>query len=194
MAARRTKSSEVLQEPRLPPSLEYPVLVRDGHYALSMIQDLQPAQRLLILAPHDFPKKCSDTFQRALLSNYSVPPTVVQLPYGDTQVDPQAEAAMRSAAQTIILVDNVHSDQMTFIERTTNVRPLLIMIGPPSKRYFDFMQNLREKRSPPSSVITLVQGSAQGLKRIADLIRSTAILIKDEESLDALADSMSSYL
>lgn len=101
---------------------------------------------------------------------------------------------MKSAAQTIILVENAHSDQMTFIERTTNVRPLLIMIGAPSKRYFDFMQNLREKRSPPSSVITLVQGSAQGLKRIADLIRSTAILIKDEESLDALADSMSSYL
>ena len=101
---------------------------------------------------------------------------------------------MRSAAQTIILVDNVHSDQMTFIERTTNVRPLLIMIGPSSKRYFDFIQNLREKRSPPSSVITLVQGSAQGLKRIADLIQSTAILIKEEESLGALADSMSSSL
>jgi hypothetical protein len=168
--------------------------VRDGHYALSTIQDLQPTQQLLILTPFEFPNSSSDTFQKALLSNYTIPPTVFQLPYGNTQINPHAEAAMRSAAQTIIFIDNADSDQMTLIKRTTDMQPLLIMIGPPSKRYFDFMENLRKKGSPPSSVLALVAASAQGLQNTARLIRWTAIQRKDEESVDALADSMGNYL
>ncbi|MCJ1368293.1 hypothetical protein MMC16_007435 [Acarospora aff. strigata] len=191
---RRAKSGEALQATEPSTSLEYPVLVRDSNYALSTIQDLQPTQQLLILTPFEFPNSSSDIFQKALLSNYSIPPTVFQLPYGNTQINPHAETAMRSAAQTIIFIDNADSDQMTLIKRTTDMQPLLIMIGPPSKHYFDFMENLRKKGSPPSSVLALVAASAQGLQNTARLIRWTAIQRKDEESVDALADSMGSYL
>lgn len=148
--------------------------MRDGHYALSTIQDLQPTQKLLILTPSEFLKSSSDTFQKALLSNYLIPPIVFQLPYGNTQINPHAEAAIRSAAQTIIFINNADSDQMILIKRTTDIQPLLIMIGPPFKRYFDFMENLGKKGSPPSSVLALVAASAQGLQNTARLIRGTA--------------------
>jgi len=106
-----------------------------------------------------------------------------RLPYGNTQINPHAEAAMRSAAQTIIFIDNADSDPMTLIKRTTDMQPLSIMIGPPSKRYLDFMENSRKKGSPPSSVLALVTASAQGLQNTAPLIRRTAIQRNDEEAI-----------
>ena len=62
-------------------------------------------QQLLILTPFEFPNSSSDTFQKALLSNHLIPTTVSQLTYGNTQINPHADAAMGSAAQTIIFVD-----------------------------------------------------------------------------------------
>jgi len=90
---------------------------------------------------------------------------------------------MRSAAQTIIFIDNADLDPMTLIKRTTDMQPLSITIGPPSKRYLDFMENSRKKGSPPSSVLALVTASAQGLQNTAPLIRRTAIQRKDEEAI-----------
>lgn len=175
-------------------SLECSVLVCDNHYTLFTIQDLQSTQQLLILTSFEFLNSFLNTFQKALLFNYIISLTVFQLPYGNTQINPHAEAAMRSAAQTIIFIDNTDSDQMTLIKRTTDMQLLLIMIGPPSKRYFNFMENLRKKGSPPSSVLALVAASAQGLQNTARLIWWTAIQRKDEESVDVLADSMGNYL
>ncbi len=101
---------------------------------------------------------------------------------------------MRSAAQTIIFVNHVDSDQMIFIKRTIDMQSLLIMIELPFKRYVDFMKSLRKKRSSSSSVLALVAASAQELQNTARLIQSTAIQRKNEKFVDALTNFIRSYL
>ncbi len=143
-----------------------PILVRDKHKCLSMIQDLQPTQTLLILTPLGSSTDLINAFKVALLSNYSEPPTLTQLPYGDTDTNNTAEACMRSVAKTIIFISKVDSAQMTLIEKTVDERPLLIIISYPSSTYLHFIKDTHLS----TCLITLLQGSVKGLQNIAALI------------------------
>jgi len=166
--------------------MEHPALVRDNHDALPTILDLKLNQQLLILTPCGFPDSLTEVFKKALLSYYSEPPKFTQLLYGNSRLNLDAEASMESATKTIIFMRNVNSDQVALIERTTYMRPLLIMVGFPSATYFYVLT----KSLLSGSVLTLQKETAQGLKDVASLIRLTAMLREKEESVDELADSM----
>lgn len=141
--------------------------MRDNHNCLSTIQYLRPTQTLLILTPPGFSADLTTAFKVALLSNYSKPPTLAQLPYGKTDTNNIAETSMGSVAKTIIFVSDVNSAQRTLIEKTVDKRPLLIIISYPSSIYLRFIMDTHLS----ACLVTLMQGSVKGLQNIAALIQ-----------------------
>ncbi len=70
-------------------------------------------------------------------------------------------------------------NQSTIIEKTIDKRPLLIMMGPPSTVYLELLKDIHLS----GSVLTLLRPTVQGLQNTADLIKTTAKLRRDEETL-----------
>jgi len=69
-------------------------------------------------------------------------------------------------------------NQHTMIEQTINKRPLLIMVRPSSMIYFKLLRD----NHLSGSVLTLLQPSVQGLENMANLIKTTAKLRRQEET------------
>ena len=187
-AIRRTKSSGVLQTAGA--GLDNPILVRDTHGTLCTIQYLQPMQKLLLLTPLGFCDDLFAAFKAALLLNYPKAPKLFHRSYGTAELNETAEALMSIMTKTVILINNVDSHQVALIERTTDKQPLLILIGCPSSLYLALVEDARLS----ASLLTLLRASVGGLQDTAALIRSTAMLRMEEESLDGCSGELEKKL
>ena len=169
-AVHRAKSSNQLQV--IDSSWEYPNLLRDKHRTLPTIQGLQLSDQLLILTSPKFPLGLVNAFKAALASNYSQPPIIIHRCYSPSVSDWHVQAPLTTANKIIIFIYNVDMHQKAMVEKTIDKRPLVIMMGPPSTVYLEFLKDVHLS----GSVLTLLQPSVKGLQNTATLIKTTATL------------------